>query len=117
MIGSTYRPPNSDVTFLDQLQTSLSQILKEKIVILGGDFNFPHIDWDLWKVKTGTDGVNLHRAFIDIMEEGGLHQVQMNMTPNDNHHQRPKPDNDMSYSTRVLGPRYCHHRCSHKYKP
>jgi len=87
IIGSAYRPPNSDVTFLDQLQASLSQILttcKEKIVILGGDFNFPHIDWDLWKVKTGADEAKQHRAFLDIMEEAGLHQVQMNMTRNDN---------------------------------
>ena len=87
ILGSFYRPPNSDVTYLDALKTSLTNITsksKGKIVILGGDFNLPHIDWKTMTVKRGSNDSRNHHKLLEIMDEAGLHQVQLNATRQNN---------------------------------
>ena len=48
--GVFYRPPNSDIKYLEELYKSLEKVhlLSERVkIILTGDFNFPDIDWNL----------------------------------------------------------------------
>ena len=48
--GVFYRPPNSDIEYLEELYKSLEKVhlLSERVkIILTGDFNFPGIDWNL----------------------------------------------------------------------
>ena len=47
-IGSFYRPPNSDMTALDNLNLSLEP---NGNIWLGGDFNAPNIDWSSMEVS------------------------------------------------------------------
>ena len=50
---------------------------RNKMVILGGDFNLPHINWETKTVKAGTPQNALHQELLDITEENGLEQMQM----------------------------------------
>ena len=58
IIGSFYRPPNSNPEALQELRTSIEKIKqksKTKPIILAGDFNLLHIDWDNNTVKHGAN--------------------------------------------------------------
>ena len=47
-MGVFYRPPSTDVSYIQELEKSLSLIEgneNNSIVILLGDFNLPNIDW------------------------------------------------------------------------
>jgi endonuclease/exonuclease/phosphatase (EEP) superfamily protein YafD len=55
IIGSYYRPPNSNLDALNNLKSSIANVSehsKDKPIILAGDFNLPHIDWENNTVKT-----------------------------------------------------------------
>ena len=50
ILGSFYRPPNSPPSVPDDLPDSVQQIQRQfpnAIILLGGDFNIPGIDWTL----------------------------------------------------------------------
>ena len=51
-IGASYRPPDSDVTTLENLNQSLQRLTHRTNgnIWLGGDFNAPHINWPLLEV-------------------------------------------------------------------
>ena len=51
-IGAFYRPPDSDVTTLENLNQSLQRLTHRTNgnIWLGGDFNAPHINWPLLEV-------------------------------------------------------------------
>ena len=51
-IGAFYRPPDSDVTTLENLNQSLQRLAHRTNgnIWLGGDFNAPHINWPLLEV-------------------------------------------------------------------
>ena len=56
-IGSFYRPPGSAIDQLEALDASLYQMAgklknnSNSTIILGGDFNAGHIDWETSSVK------------------------------------------------------------------
>ena len=83
VIGSFYRPPSSTIEALEHLNDSITNIkekCKDKIIILAGDFNLPHIDWNTLAVKSGCNQSNQHHFILDISEEHGLEQIQLNNT-------------------------------------
>ena len=82
-MGSYYRPPSASINSLEQLNESIYKVketCKDKIIILGGDFNLPHIDWESSSVKLGCNQSNQHHYLLDIMEEHGLEQMQTSLT-------------------------------------
>ena len=49
-LGVFYRPPSSDMNYLEGLKRSLEKVTvvsDHTNIVLLGDFNFPDIDWDL----------------------------------------------------------------------
>ena len=69
-MGVFYRPPDSDLKVLQDLQNSLSNITTHTILI--GDFNLSEFDW--------ADNRSLrcleHRTLLlDIIQENFLHQL------------------------------------------
>lgn len=47
IVGGVYRPPNADLSFLENLYSHLTPIVKKnKHVIIAGDFNLPNISWE-----------------------------------------------------------------------
>jgi len=70
IIGSVYCPPNSSITVLDELETTINDIRNSHpsaIIILGGDFNASGIDW---KHKSLTNSY-VSVPFREKPEEGG----------------------------------------------
>ena len=83
IVGPYYRPPSATIDSLEQLNESLHSIKeksKDKIVILAGDFNLPHIEWETLAVKAGCHQSNQHHRLLDIISEHGLEQMQPHAT-------------------------------------
>ena len=64
-IGTFYRQPNSDIDKLEKLEKMISSITETQHtlpnIILGGDFNLPHINWQSTTVNTNPQyGKTLH---------------------------------------------------------
>ncbi|CAG2208939.1 unnamed protein product [Mytilus edulis] len=80
IIGSYYRPPNASIDALHNLKTSVlnvSENSKDKPIILAGDFNLPHIDWNNNTVKSGKPQVKHHQELLEFIEEFGMEQLQL----------------------------------------
>ena len=73
-IGAFYRPNISDNTALPELQSSLSRIPQNHLVVLGGDFNLPDIDWNMGSVKPGSRYTGHHEKLLEIIDDTGLTQ-------------------------------------------
>ena len=82
-----YRPHISDQHSLEQLNISLAKVQECKnnpTVLLAGDFNAPHIDWQSFSVKPGSSYFTVQNSLIDIVQDHGLSQVVMEPTRIDN---------------------------------
>jgi exonuclease III len=80
IIGSYYRPPNSNLDALNNLNSSIANVRehsKDKPIILAGDYNLPHIDCENNTEKTGSNQVNHHQELIEIIEDSGMEQLQL----------------------------------------
>jgi hypothetical protein len=52
---------------------------EDKIIILPGDFNLPHINWKNNTIKPGGNQLQLHQELLDIVDDFGLkcRQIQL----------------------------------------
>ena len=86
-IGALYRPPDSDVTTLENLDQSLQRLTHRTNgnIWLGGDFNAPHINWPLLEVTplAGTKR-QIYQRLIDISLHHNIEQVIDKPTRGDN---------------------------------
>lgn len=84
-VGSFYRPPGNDPVPLEQLEASLSHLANtNSIIILGGDFNLPHVNWETHEVTPGAPNPRLHDKLVSILEDSGLHQSNQTATRKEN---------------------------------
>ena len=77
-IGSFYRPPNSDMTALDNLNLSLDRLthITNGNIWLGEDFNAPHIDWSSMEVSPLAGGRRQEQQrLIDISLDHNIEQT------------------------------------------
>ena len=84
LIASFYRPPDDNMNPLLALNQSLRKLSNNgplPNVILGGDLNFPDIDWENYTVKPNPQyGYRINRLMLEIAEEHGLQQLQKEPT-------------------------------------
>lgn len=71
-VGSFYRPPNSTIDHISDLYKYMSAISSENI-LLGGDFNFPDIQWCNGRPVTSNSSA-VYAAFVDIINDFELYQ-------------------------------------------
>ena len=75
-IGSFYRQPRTGQNYLDLLETSLRKLdNRDAIIILGGDFNLPDIDWSSASVIESSTRGSLHQSLLDVAADHGLEQT------------------------------------------
>ena len=79
-VGAFYRQPNSTITEIDDLMTTLLSIQNRHRTtkfIIGGDFNLPAIMWgDSVNIKdTPSYGPQVNTRFVEISESLGLTQI------------------------------------------
>ena len=69
LIGVYYRPPNGEHELEEQMCKEIADICSKHKVVIVGDFNFPHIDWEAHSVK-GLDGLE----FVKCVQDSFLQQ-------------------------------------------
>ena len=87
ILDSFYISPNTGLETLQELRKSLENLPKnseDKIIILAGDFNLPHINRKNNTIKPGGNQLQSHQELLDIIDEFGLEQMQTNPTRQDN---------------------------------
>ena len=80
---SFYRPPEEEIHSIEDLSESLRVIrdkMKDHIIVVGGDFNLPHIDWENVTHSSTSAEKKLSQKLIDTFTIHGLEQVNMNIT-------------------------------------
>lgn len=74
VLGALYRPPNSSPDFFALLQSYLIDHVKPgDRLILGGDFNMPHVDWPTFTLNASND--KLRERLFDMIFSFDLRQV------------------------------------------
>jgi hypothetical protein len=84
-ICAYYRPhPNDDIS-LEPLSQSLSRInpSSKSVIVVGGDFNLGHMDWQTLSVFPGKPNQKQHQQFLDIINDNSLTQVVNKTTRKD----------------------------------
>ena len=87
VLGSFYRLPGSDSTILDSLDESINCVFKknrDKMMVLSGDFNLKHINWDTYEWKTGGIDKVHHEKLLDICRDHSLEQMQLKPSRGEN---------------------------------
>ena len=75
-IGAFYRQPRTGPDYLELINNSLNKLSnKDSMVILGGEFNLPDINWQQNQVNEGSSQPCLHQTMLDIATWHGLEQV------------------------------------------
>ena len=83
LLGSFYRPPGTDSNVLDSLNDSINYILnksKDKMIVLSGDFNLAHNNWNTYEFLTGNPNKEHHEKLLDICIDHSLEQMQLKPT-------------------------------------
>ena len=77
IVGAYYKPDDGDELSLDLFTKALQRLRSTNAyVIIGGDFNFPALDWSTGgSLKTHNCYPRLHTKFIDIINDHGLQQM------------------------------------------
>ena len=87
VIGAFYRLPNSNVDVMDAFSSTLKSIAenqKDSMIIVGGDFNLPSINWEnLCLVRGGSDRESCE-ALIDALSSNSLEQLVKRPTRGNN---------------------------------
>ena len=73
-IGAFYRPDVSDATSLGELDASMKKIPRTHAILLGGDFNLPHFDWEDGSLKPDARYIEHHEELTTIMDDYRLTQ-------------------------------------------
>jgi len=84
LVSSFYRPPN-DSASMEKLNISLNRLNQDSksIVLVSGDFNLGHIDWNSSSIIPGRPNVKQHQELLDLVADHSLTQIVDKTTRND----------------------------------
>lgn len=83
-IASFYGPQINKAAAVDELSKSITPLLGKRRntypnIIIGGDFNFPDIDWSSW-TTTNPKTASYHSKFLNFLLENSLSQLVTKIT-------------------------------------
>ena len=79
LIGSFYRPPNTDLSVLQELENSIEKA-HHAAKKAPSDFNLPGIDWDIHKTKLNAHHKLQCQCLLDIADDFHLRQLVKELT-------------------------------------
>ena len=85
IICSVYRPPSADTTYLQELILILEEIVISNpttTIWIGGDLNFPGINWSDNTVSNNHYPLTLYNIFLDFIADHGFFQIVLTPTRN-----------------------------------
>ena len=77
IIGSLYRPPSSDLQYMEDLCTTMELIgqrFKNSVIWLGGDLNLSDISWDSNTVNGNQNSAQINNRFLNSIQNCSLEQ-------------------------------------------
>ena len=85
-LGCFYRPPDSKINTLEELSKSLDLMPKNsnETIVLGGDFNLPHMDWDNGVVHPKATNKTQCELLMSSLDSHALVQIHKESTREDN---------------------------------
>ena len=85
-VSAYYRPDKSDEKSLAGLRASLDKAsgIQNSMLLIGGDFNAPGIDWRTTSLKPKCPYPNLHNELLSIFNDNGLEQMITEPTRKEN---------------------------------
>lgn len=87
LVGSLYRPPNSNLEYMEQMCSDISSLYaanKSAIIWLGGDLNLPDINWKNVAIEGSRYPQAISDTFLEMTKECGLEQKILFPTRMDN---------------------------------
>ena len=78
IVGSLYRPPNSDINYLEALCEEIrnqANKYSSSILWLGGDLNLPDIDWRSESVTGNRNASAINAKFLETIHDCNLEQI------------------------------------------
>ena len=87
IIGALYRPPKSDLAYMQNLCKSAETLIKDNknaIFWIGGDLNLPDIDWNLNAVQGHQYIKTINDEFLQFLQDNTLQQIVTKPTKNNN---------------------------------
>ena len=83
-IDAHYRPPSAKESYLEGLVCFMQSIKNKqnKHIVLGVDFNLPHINWKKKCIRAGSNQHIQHQQLLDMAQELGPEKMQLNPSSN-----------------------------------
>ena len=78
LIGAFYRPPNSDLQYVNDMCSSIESTCHEQrntVTWIGGDFNLPDINWTYLTVDGNRNISQINNRLLDMALNFGLQQM------------------------------------------
>lgn len=78
IIGSLYRPPKSDLDYIQKTRRSAERIInknKNAIFWIGGDMNLPDIEWSTGQIWRNQFTKSINEDFLSFLEENAVQQI------------------------------------------
>lgn len=88
LLSCFYRPPKSNLAYMELFQESLQKavsLFPKALVLTGGDFNLPDIDWELCRHIPCGQYAACNKLLLDIADQHGLEQLVHYPTRIDKH--------------------------------
>ena len=87
-IAAFYRPPNrTDDEYTNKASNEISDIkakAKKNIILVGGDYNLPDIDWTNQTITNNQYPTKTNQAYLNIVADNGFEQIVDFPTRKDN---------------------------------
>jgi len=78
IVGSIYRPPNSDINYMEKIKSTVDNVLRKNrtsVVWLGGDINLSDICWKTQSIIGHQNTLRTDSTFLDLVQDNHLEQV------------------------------------------
>lgn len=83
--GSFYRPPDGNQTPIAELESSINNLPQaDHLVLLGGDFNLPGVDWEREQTVPGSAHKQIGQDLLKVAADRSLSQVNNSTTRHSN---------------------------------